>query len=54
MQSRNLYLAVAIVALIVALWLTLQIAGALLKLLFVVAIAAVGFAALRAWQSGTR
>jgi hypothetical protein len=48
----GLYLAIAVLALIIAFWLALQIIGVVFKLIFFALIAVIGFAAYQAWQSG--
>jgi len=50
-QSAGFYFAVAVLALLVAIWLALQIIGFLFKLLFLTAIVIVGVAAYRAWRA---
>ncbi|MEX0993782.1 MAG: hypothetical protein WDZ37_07295 [Solirubrobacterales bacterium] len=50
MGSPNVYLAITIAALLVALLLALQVVGTLFKLVFIGLIAAVGYAAFRAWR----
>lgn len=45
-----MYLAITIAALLVALLLALQVVGTLFKLVFIGLIAAVGYAAFRAWR----
>jgi hypothetical protein len=47
----GLYFAVAVLLLIVAVWLALQIIGFVFKLIFFALIVLVGVAAYRAWQS---
>jgi hypothetical protein len=47
----GLYFAIAVLALIVALWLSLQIIGFVFKLIFFTLIVLVGLAAYRAWQA---
>jgi hypothetical protein len=51
MESRGLYFAIAVLALIVALWLALQIIGFFFKLVFVTLIVLLGLAAYRAWRA---
>jgi hypothetical protein len=51
MRSRNFYLVLAAAALLVALWLTLQMVGAVLKLAFLIAIVAVAVAVARSWRA---
>jgi hypothetical protein len=46
----GLYFALVVLALIVALWLALQILGVLFKVAFLALIALIGVAAYRAWQ----
>jgi hypothetical protein len=46
----GLYFALVVLALIVALWLALQILGFLFKVAFLALIALIGVAAYRAWQ----
>ena len=53
MKSPSFYFAVALLSLIVAVWLALQILGFLFKLFFLVAIVLVGVAAYRAWRSAS-
>lgn len=53
MNSPGFYLAVAVIALLIALWMVFQVVGALFKLLFFAAIVAVGIAAFRAWRSAS-
>jgi hypothetical protein len=48
----GLYLAIAVLALIVAFWLALQIIGFVFKLIFFALIVLIGFAAYQAWQAG--
>jgi hypothetical protein len=48
----GLYFAVAVLLLIVALWLALQILGFIFKLIFLALIVLIGVAAYRAWQAG--
>ncbi len=47
----GLYFAIAVFALIVALWLAFQIIGLLFKLIFFTLVVLVGIAAFRAWQA---
>jgi hypothetical protein len=47
----GLYFAVAVLLLIVAVWLALQIIGFIFKLLFLALIVLLGVAAYRAWQA---
>jgi hypothetical protein len=47
----GLYFAIAVLALIVALWLAFQIIGLLFKLVFFTLIVLLGLAAYRAWQA---
>jgi hypothetical protein len=49
----GLYFAIAVLALIVALWLALQIIGFVFKLIFFTSIVLIGIAAYRAWRAGT-
>jgi hypothetical protein len=49
-----LYLAIAVLALIVALWLAFQIIGLLFKLIFFALIVLIAIAAYQSWQAGTR
>ena len=51
MESSGLYFAIAVLALIVALWLALQIIGFLFKLVFLTLIVLLGLAAYRAWRA---
>ena len=53
MDSPGLYFAIAVLALIVALWLALQIIGFLFKLVFLTVIVLVGVAAYRAWRAAS-
>jgi hypothetical protein len=52
-NSATLYFAVAVLALLVALWLALQIIGFLFKLLFLTVIVLLGMAAYRAWRAAS-
>jgi hypothetical protein len=52
-NSPSFYFAVAVLALIVAVWLALQIIGLLFKLFFLIAIGLVGLAAYRARRSAS-
>ena len=52
MDHPRLYLAIAVLALIVAFWLALQIIGVVFKLIFFALIALIGYAAYQAWQAG--
>ena len=52
MDHPGLYLAIAVLALIVAFWLALQIIGFVFKLIFFALIVLIGFAAYQAWQAG--
>ena len=52
MDHPRLYLAIAVLALIVAFWLALQIIGVVFKLIFFGLIALIGYAAYQAWQAG--
>jgi hypothetical protein len=52
-NSPSFYFAVAVLALIVAVWLAIQIIGFLFKLLFFIAIVLLGVAAYRAWRSAS-
>jgi hypothetical protein len=47
----GLYFAVAVLALIVAVWLAFQIIGFVFKLIFFALIVLIGVAAYRAWQA---
>jgi hypothetical protein len=47
------YLAVIVVALLVTLYLILHLIGFLFRLLFLVAVVAIGLAAWRAWRGGS-
>ena len=47
----GLYFAIAVLALIVALWLAFQIIGFLFKLIFFTLIVLIGVAAYRAWRA---
>jgi hypothetical protein len=51
-----LYLALALAAVVVTIWLALQMLGVLFKLLFLAAAVLVGWAAVRSWRydQGTR
>ena len=53
MDHPGLYLAVAVLALVVALWLALQIIGFVFKLIFFTLIVLVGVAAWRAWRASS-
>jgi hypothetical protein len=53
MRSPSFYFAVAVLALVVALWLVLQIIGFLFKLIFLTPIVLVGLAAYRAWRAAS-
>jgi hypothetical protein len=53
MDSPGLYFAVAVLALVVALWLALQIIGFVFKLVFFTLIVLVGVGAWRAWRAGS-
>jgi hypothetical protein len=46
----GLYLAITVVALIVAVWLAVQVIGFLLRLILLVAAALIALAAYRAWR----
>jgi hypothetical protein len=50
-DRSGLYFAFVVLALIVALWLVLQILGFLFKVVFFAAIVLVGLAAFRAWRA---
>ena len=50
MQDRTLYLVIAIVAGLIAVWLALNVIGFLLKLVLLVAAVIVAVAAYRSWQ----
>jgi hypothetical protein len=53
-QARDgLYLVVAVAALLLTLYLALQLIGFLVKLLFFVAVVVVGLAAWRAWRASS-
>jgi membrane protein implicated in regulation of membrane protease activity len=52
-ERPGLYLAIAVVALIVALWLVFQIIGFLFQVIFFALIVLVGVAAYRAWRSAS-
>jgi hypothetical protein len=52
-QSPSFYFAIAVLALIVAVWLALQIIGFLFKLVFFTVIVVVGLAAYRAWRAAS-
>ena len=52
MDHPGLYFAIAVLALIVAFWLALQIIGVVFKLIFFALIALIGYAAYQAWQAG--
>jgi hypothetical protein len=52
-NNPSLSLAVAVLALIVAVWLALQIIGLLFKLVFLAAIVLLGLAAYRSWRSAS-
>jgi hypothetical protein len=47
----GLYFAIAVLALIVALWLAIQIIGFFFKLIFFTLVVLIGVAAYRAWQA---
>ena len=51
MDQPGLYFAVAVLALIVAIWLAFQIIGFFFKLVFFALIVLIGVAAYRAWQT---
>ena len=51
MDHPGLYFAVAVLLLIVAVWLALQIVGFIFKLIFLTLIVLLGVAAYRAWQA---
>ena len=53
MDHPGLYLAVAVLALVVALWLALQIIGFVFKLIFFTLIVLVGVATWRAWRASS-
>jgi hypothetical protein len=53
MESPGLYLAIIVLALIVALWLTLQIIGLFIKVIFLALILLVSVAAYRAWRGSS-
>jgi hypothetical protein len=50
-EHPGLYFAIAVLALIVALWLAFQIIGFFFKLIFFTLVVLVGIAAYRAWQT---
>jgi hypothetical protein len=50
-EHPGLYFAIAVLALIVALWLAFQIIGVFFKLVFFTLVVLVGLAAYRAWQA---
>ena len=50
-EHPGLYFAIAVLALIVALWLALQIIGFFFKLIFLTLVVLIGVAAYRAWQA---
>ena len=50
----GLYFALALLALILAFWLALQIIGIVFQLIFFALIALLGYAAYQAWQAGKR
>jgi hypothetical protein len=52
-DRSGLYFALVVLALIVALWLVLQILGLVFKLVFFSLIVLVGVAAYRAWRGST-
>jgi hypothetical protein len=54
MDHPWLYLVIAVLALIVAVWLSLQIVGFLFKLIFFALIVLIGIAAYQSWQAGRR
>lgn len=51
MDHPGLYFAIAVLALIVAVWLALQVIGFVFKMIFLVLIVLLGLAAYRAWQA---
>lgn len=51
MDHPALYFAIAVLALIIALWLAFQIIGLLFKLIFFSLIVLIGIAAYQAWQA---
>lgn len=53
MDRSGLYFALVVLALIVALWLVLQILGLVFKLVFFSLIVLVGVAAYRTWRGST-
>jgi hypothetical protein len=54
MDHARLYLVIAVLALIVAIWLSLQIVGFLFKLIFFTLIVLIAIAAYQSWQAGRR
>jgi uncharacterized membrane protein YebE (DUF533 family) len=50
-EHPGLYFAIAVLALIVAFWLALQIIGFVFKLIFFALIALIAYAAYQAWQA---
>jgi hypothetical protein len=54
MDHPWLYLVIAVLALIVAVWLSLQIVGFLFKLIFFALIVLIAIAAYQSWQAGRR
>jgi hypothetical protein len=50
MSSPGWYLAIALVAVLVTIWLAFQILGVVFRLLFLTAALVVGWAAVRAWR----
>jgi hypothetical protein len=52
-MSSTFYFAVAMVALLIAFWLALQIIGFVFKLIFFTAIVLLGLAAYRAWREAS-
>ena len=53
MDSPSFYFAIALLALIVALWFALQIIGFVFKAMFLIVIVLVGLAAYRAWRAAS-
>jgi hypothetical protein len=50
-NNAGLYFAIAVLALIVALWLALQIIGVFIKLIFFALVVLIGVAVYRSWQA---
>jgi hypothetical protein len=52
-EGRGIYLLVTVIALVVAVYLALQVIGFFFKLVFLALAAAVGYYAYQVWRSGT-